>query len=66
MTRRLFHSLAAFAFHHTRLDVAVLEPNRLTVCENIARALFWARTAIKFAPIIRLNREERVQIGRAY
>ncbi|XP_003378162.1 conserved hypothetical protein [Trichinella spiralis] len=27
--QRLFHSLAAFAFHHTRLDVAVLEPKRL-------------------------------------
>ncbi|KRY79375.1 hypothetical protein T4A_8629 [Trichinella pseudospiralis] len=34
IVHRLFHSLAAFAFHHTRLDVAVLEPNRLTVCDR--------------------------------
>ncbi|KRY40031.1 hypothetical protein T01_3212 [Trichinella spiralis] len=35
--QRLFHSLAAFAFHHTRLDVAVLEPKRLIAFKKIAR-----------------------------
>ncbi|KRZ77530.1 Mevalonate kinase [Trichinella papuae] len=34
VVHRLFHSLAAFAFHHTRLDVAVLEPNRITTDEK--------------------------------
>ncbi|KRY23019.1 hypothetical protein T12_170 [Trichinella patagoniensis] len=43
--QRLFHSLAAFAFHHTRLDVAVLEPKRSTC---VAKNGFTFHVPLKF------------------